>query len=629
MPENKPINIEELNYRGGKYYLKNTQELYSGPLEKTDTQEGFFKDGLFSGTITDIDIDLYTDITTFKDGQKERLERYRNKTKEKWEEINYKDGKQEGLESVWYKGGQKRSDITYKDGKREGPATHWHVNGQLKSEGNYKDGDQEGLMESWYYDGIKEYEKNYKDGMREGSQIFWYEKGNKRYERSYIADKREGLETQYHENGQIESTENYKADKQHGLTSWYNDEGTMTRERNYKEGQLDGLMTQFFDGGKTLIKTIYLKGEEAIKISHGEQPTITELGLESIEELIREKHISVDITNPNYKLKLADQLMHFFGRDDTPVGYITKIVEANPASIQLYDEVIHGKFVEAIDTMFPDDEKDKPNEKILLQTAKPQEEVKEEVATQSEEVNEAGLVDELRDFASQMGISPQGNTKEFRELVVDYIQKKAVGVFDMSSTTATQLLGKPEATAEYQSMLDEAFTAFEFNDAESNDMLKFASTPDKMKEMDEKYFQQSENFREMQKEYRGQGGSLTSEKAASYYKAQRDQEEPSIGGITEEELEKMRVDGTLDTEVGMDGETSYTYKEEDLEKMRAQKEEVGMDGETSYTYKEESRNEYASLSDEELKSKLYNAKETVKILSAVQDSRAVSRGMEP
>jgi hypothetical protein len=61
-------------------------------------------------------------------------------------------------------------------------------------------------------------------------------------------------------------------------------------------------------------------------------------------------------------------------------------------------------------------------------------------------------------------------------------------------------------------------------------MLQFASTPNKLKELDEQYFRQSEEFRVMQQEYRGQGGSLTSEKAASFYKAQKAQkaqEEPS------------------------------------------------------------------------------------------------------
>ncbi len=189
--------------------------------------------------------------------------------------------------------------------------------------------------------------------------------------------------------------------------------------------------------------------------------------------------------------------------------------------------------------VFPDNNQNK-NKEYSKKENKMTEEVKEEQTNEVQDNNQIGIVDELRDFASQMGISPQGNTKEFRELVVDYIQKKAVGVFDMSSTTATQLLGKPEATAEYQSMLDEAFTAFEFNDAESNDMLKFASTPDKMKEMDEKYFRKSENFREIQKEYRGQGGSLTSEKAAGFYKAQADKQEEDSPKTQEEVLQLIK-----------------------------------------------------------------------------------------
>ncbi len=157
-------------------------------------------------------------------------------------------------------------------------------------------------------------------------------------------------------------------------------------------------------------------------------------------------------------------------------------------------------------------------------------EVKETTQTEEEGVGQNGIVDELRDFASQMGISPQGNTEEFRDLVVDYIQKKAVGVFDVSANNATSLLNSTEASSEYQSMLDESFAAFEFNDEKSKDMLQFASTPNKLKELDEQYFRQSEEFRVMQQEYRGQGGNSTSEKATGFYKkkAKDRQEESNI-----------------------------------------------------------------------------------------------------
>ncbi len=153
-----------------------------------------------------------------------------------------------------------------------------------------------------------------------------------------------------------------------------------------------------------------------------------------------------------------------------------------------------------------------------------------------EGVGQNGLVEELRDFAAQMGISPQGNTEEFRDLVVDYIQKKAVGVFDVSSSNATSLLNSTKASGEYQSMLEESFAAFEFNDEESKDMLQFASTTNKLKELDEQYFRQSEEFRVVQQEYRGQGGNSTSEKAAGFYKTLRMVEVP------EEDRDRL-VDG--------------------------------------------------------------------------------------
>jgi flagellar biosynthesis/type III secretory pathway protein FliH len=143
----------------------------------------------------------------------------------------------------------------------------------------------------------------------------------------------------------------------------------------------------------------------------------------------------------------------------------------------------------------------------------------------------------------------------------------------MSSTTATQLLGKPEATAEYQSMLDETFTAFDFRDPESDRIRENATTPDKLIELDKKYYQKQKDFAEEQKEYRQQKGNSPASKAASLFKAQT--------------------------------------------------EDAGADNQ------EEGSNTYASLSNEELNAKIDKAKETVNRLSAELDSRVESRGMEP
>jgi hypothetical protein len=71
-------------------------------------------------------------------------------------------------------------------------------------------------------------------------------------------------------------------------------------------------------------------------------------------------------------------------------------------------------------------------------------------------------------------------------------------------------------------------------------MLQFASTPNKLKELDEQYFRQSEEFRVMQQEYRGQGGNSTSEKAAGFYKAQADKQEEESPKTQEEVLQLIK-----------------------------------------------------------------------------------------
>jgi hypothetical protein len=140
----------------------------------------------------------------------------------------------------------------------------------------------------------------------------------------------------------------------------------------------------------------------------------------------------------------------------------------------------------------------------------------------------------------------------------------------MSSTTATQLLGKPEATAEYQSMLDETFKAFDFQDPESDRILENATTPDKLIELDKKYYQKQKDFADEQKEYRKQKGNSPASKAASLFKAQT--------------------------------------------------EDAGADNQ------EEGSNTYASLSSEELNAKIDEAKEKVNRMSAERDNRVKSKG---
>jgi antitoxin component YwqK of YwqJK toxin-antitoxin module len=132
--ESDGVNLDELEFREGVFYLKFSITPYTG--------KGF---------------------KFYDNGQKEG-------------EANFKDGKQDGLMVSWHENGQKKLEGNYKDGKFDGPAVTWHENGQKKTEVNFKDGKPDGLTVSWHENGQKRTEINYKDNESISSK-FWNSKG--------------------------------------------------------------------------------------------------------------------------------------------------------------------------------------------------------------------------------------------------------------------------------------------------------------------------------------------------------------------------------------------------------------------------------------------------------------------
>ena len=107
-PKTEGVNLEELEFREGFYYLLDSDTPYTGKS-----------------------------FALWKNGQKA-------------EEGNYKDGKPDGLVVGWYKNGKKQFESNYKDGKGDGLWTHWNENGQKFSEINFKDGEEvEGSRKYW------------------------------------------------------------------------------------------------------------------------------------------------------------------------------------------------------------------------------------------------------------------------------------------------------------------------------------------------------------------------------------------------------------------------------------------------------------------------------------------------
>ena len=135
-PKLEGVNENELEYREGIYYLKDSDTPYTGKSY-----------GLYFN------------------GQKSA-------------EGNFKYGKQDGLWVFWHRNGQKRGEGSWKDGKRDGLVTNWWENGQKREKGNWKEGKWQGLWVEWHENGKKMSEEIYKDHkLVEGSAKYWNSKG--------------------------------------------------------------------------------------------------------------------------------------------------------------------------------------------------------------------------------------------------------------------------------------------------------------------------------------------------------------------------------------------------------------------------------------------------------------------
>ena len=100
--EPEPIDYEMLVKRGGLYYKKNTNEVYSGPV--------FNVEGLYS---TDL-LPIYGQGYIKKGKRHGKFEFYRSNG-QLYTEYSYKDGLKDGIQKLYYKNGQLFSKTTWKD----------------------------------------------------------------------------------------------------------------------------------------------------------------------------------------------------------------------------------------------------------------------------------------------------------------------------------------------------------------------------------------------------------------------------------------------------------------------------------------------------------------------------------
>ena len=209
--EPEPLNYQMLVQRDGLYYLKDTNEIYSGPVFNIKGKStGYIKKGKWNG-----EFEFYhsngqlAGIGSYKDGDGSDPSRMtnipRNGRTGLWKsyhdngqlqlEGTYKDGKVDGLYKSYHDNGLLQLEGTYKDGKKDGPYKEYYENGQLFGERIYKDFKLNGPNKIYYENGQLEFERTFKDGELDGSYKYfdrkgkiiknnWYENGILSFERN-------------------------------------------------------------------------------------------------------------------------------------------------------------------------------------------------------------------------------------------------------------------------------------------------------------------------------------------------------------------------------------------------------------------------------------------------------------
>jgi antitoxin component YwqK of YwqJK toxin-antitoxin module len=173
--EPEPLNYQLLTERDGVHYLKDTNEIYSGPvfsLYKNGQlkQEKTFKDGKEDGPWKYYYSDgQLQEERTYKNGKQDGPFKWYHKNGQLAEEGTFNNGNIHGPFKYYYENGQLKEEGTYKYNKLDGPFKLYHENGQLQREGTYKDGEKHGPWKSYYDNGQLEYEKTYKNDVKEVS----------------------------------------------------------------------------------------------------------------------------------------------------------------------------------------------------------------------------------------------------------------------------------------------------------------------------------------------------------------------------------------------------------------------------------------------------------------------------
>ena len=188
------------------------------------TYEGYFADGLYSGTGT-----LYEGGVAVYEGE-------------------FAAGVYEGTGSL-YEDGSLVCQGAFSGGVANGMGTAYE-DGSKCYEGSFADGLYDGTGTAYYPSGARSYVGGYAEGMREGDGTEYNEDGSVRYKGGFAADLYEGEGSRYLDNGDVIEAQ-FTAGAANGTIQWYKD-GRLWYDGGAEDLTPDGFGTLYNERGKVI-----------------------------------------------------------------------------------------------------------------------------------------------------------------------------------------------------------------------------------------------------------------------------------------------------------------------------------------------------------------------------------------
>jgi len=125
-------------------------------------------------------------------------------------ETDYANGKRNGVYRLYYDNAKIQEESWFKDGAKNG-VSRWHnKSGQKIAEYNYKMGNFDGIQKTFYENDTLQSVSNYTDNVLHGESKEFYRNGKVKISGNYVLGQKDGPWTEYDELGKVEKVVKFK-----------------------------------------------------------------------------------------------------------------------------------------------------------------------------------------------------------------------------------------------------------------------------------------------------------------------------------------------------------------------------------------------------------------------------------